>query len=206
MQKLTTRYPGIAPIAVSITAAETAMIECYERGGKLLLCGNGGSAADCDHMVGELMKGFQKRRQLSEEQKQCLQRNCPLLEEALLAKLQRGLPAISLPSLAVLNSAVSNDNDPEYIYAQALFALGNQQDILIAISTSGNAKNVFAAAKVAKGMGMTVIALTGAGGGVLKTISDICICVGETETYKIQELHLPIYHYLCSKVESHFFD
>ena len=130
---------------------------------------------------------------------------CDLLDDSLLSKLQCGLPAISLPSITALNSAFCNDVDPELIYAQSLFALGKQGDLLIALSTSGNAKNVFAAVKVARALGITVIGLTGGMGGKLRESADICICVPESETFKIQELHLPIYHYLCAEVEAHFF-
>ena len=182
------------------------MVDCYQNGGKLLLCGNGGSCADCDHIVGELMKGFLKKRPLSSVQKDEMMHNSPLLDDVLLNKLQGGLPAIALPSVTALNSAFCNDVDPELIYAQAVLALGNKNDVLIAISTSGNSKNVVAAAKAAKGLGITVVALTGNKGGMLKDCSDILIAVPETETYKIQELHLPVYHYLCAAVENEFFE
>ena len=151
------------------------------------------------------MKGFLIKRPLDRNLKDEMLTNCPLLEDTLLNKLQGGLPAISLPSIPVLTSAFCNDVDPELIYAQSLLALGKKNDILIAISTSGNAKNVYAAAQVAKGIGMTVIALTGKSGGLLKAAVDICISVPETETFKVQELHLPVYHYLCAAVEEHFF-
>ena len=129
----------------------------------------------------------------------------PDLDDETLSRLQCGLPAISLPHVSALNSAFCNDVDSELIYAQSLFALGKRGDILIGLSTSGNAKNVFAAVKVAKAMGITVIGMTGSGGGKLCEQADICICAPETETFKIQELHLPIYHYLCAEVEAHFF-
>ena len=120
-------------------------------------------------------------------------------------KKSRGLPAIAIPSIAALNSAFCNDVDPELIYAQPLMSLAKEKDVLIAISTSGNSKNVFGAVKVAKALGIKVIGLTGKTGGKLKTAADICICAPETETYKIQELHLPIYHCICASVEEHFF-
>lgn len=205
LNELINRYPQLSMCADALEAATAAIINCYRNGGKILLCGNGGSCADCDHIVGELMKGFLKKRQLSNEQKAIMINNSPLLDEETLNKLQGGLPAISLPSIPVLNSAFCNDVDPELIYAQSLLALGKKNDILIAMSTSGNAKNVYAAAQVAKGIGMTVIALTGKSGGLLKAAVDICISVPETETFKVQELHLPVYHYLCAAVEEHFF-
>ena len=203
--ELLARYPQLVECADAIQKAAAEMIRCYENSGKILLCGNGGSSADCDHIVGELMKGFLKKRPLSAAQKAEMCQNAPSLDEDILSKLQDGLPAISLPSISGLNSAFCNDVDPELIYAQSVLALGQKQDILIAMSTSGNAKNVFAAALVAKGLGMTVIGLTGKTGGQLKAVADICICVPETETFKIQELHLPVYHYLCAAVEGHFF-
>lgn len=205
LQELLARYPQLAVCEDALKAAAAAMISCYQNGGKLLLCGNGGSCADCDHIVGELMKGFLKKRPLRSTQKADMLHNSPLLDDALLSKLQGGLPAIALPSIPALNSAFCNDVDPELIYAQSVMALGQAGDVLIAISTSGNAKNVFAAAKVAKGLGLTVIGLTGKGGGKLSEISDICIRVPETQTFKVQELHLPVYHYLCAATESHFF-
>lgn len=205
LNKLLNRYPQLAKCQDDLKKATAAMIDCYKNGGKILLCGNGGSCADCDHIVGELMKGFLKKRPLSTEKKAQMTNLSPLLDEETLSKLQCGLPAISLPSLTALNSAFCNDVDPELIYAQTVMALGNKKDILIAISTSGNAKNVFAAAKVAKGLGLTVIGLTGKGGGKLSEIADICIRVPETETFKVQELHLPVYHYLCAAVENEFF-
>lgn len=206
LKTLIERYPVLKDSKADIKAAAEKIIACYEKGGKLILCGNGGSSSDCDHIVGELMKGFLKMRPLSEEKKSQMLKNCPLLDDETLSKLQGALPAISLPNISGLNSAFCNDVDPELIYAQSLMSLGNKGDILLALSTSGNSKNVFAAAKVAKGLGLTVIGLTGKTGGKLKDISDICICAPETETFKIQELHLPIYHFLCAETEAHFFE
>ncbi len=206
LNELLTRYPQLSECAGTLEKAAAALVNCYRNGGKLLLCGNGGSCADCDHIVGELMKGFLKKRPLSSKEKEELMNNSPLLDDELIEKLQGGLPAIALPSMAALNSAFCNDVDPELIYAQSVMALGKANDVLIALSTSGNAKNVFSAAKVAKGLGMTVIALTGKTGGILKDCSDVCITVPETETYKVQELHLPVYHYLCAVVENECFN
>lgn len=205
LNELLNRYPQLAKCQDEIKKATAAMIDCYKNGGKILLCGNGGSCADCDHIVGELMKGFLKKRPLTTEQKAKMTSLSPLLEEETLSKLQGGLPAISLPSITALNSAFCNDVDPELIYAQSVMAMGKTGDVLIAMSTSGNAKNVFAAAMVAKGLGLTVIGLTGKGGGKLSEIADICIRVPETETFKVQELHLPVYHYLCAATEEEFF-
>lgn len=205
LNELLSRYPKLVSCKEELENAVKTIIDAYEKGGKLLLCGNGGSCADCDHIVGELMKGFLKIRPLSDEKKAEMKQNCDLIDDEVLSKLQGGLPAISLPSVNALNSAFCNDVDPELMYAQHLMSLANENDILIAISTSGNSKNVFGAVKVAKALGIKVIGLTGKSGGKIKGIADICICADETETFKIQELHMPIYHYLCAKVEEHFF-
>ena len=199
------RYPALAGCKNDIRKAVDAIEETYVRGGKLLLCGNGGSCADCEHISGELMKGFLKKRPLNESKKLEMKRNFCGIDDAMLDKLQGALPAISLGSATALNSAFSNDVDPELVYAQALLGLGCPNDILIAISTSGNSKNALAAAKLAKALKITVISLTGMGGGKLKEVSDVCVAVAESETYKVQELHLPVYHWLCAKVEEHFF-
>lgn len=205
LNELLHRYPQLNICEEELKATVTTLIACYQRGGKLLLCGNGGSCADCDHIVGELMKGFHKKRPLSNTQKATLRTNAPILEEELIEGLQGGLPAISLSSLTALNSAVCNDTDPRLVYAQPLLALGREGDVLLAISTSGNAANVVAAAQVAKGLGLTVIALTGQDGGALATVADIAVKAPETATYRVQEMHLPIYHFLCSAVEDALF-
>lgn len=200
------RYPALEACRADIEAAASALIRCYEGGGKVLTCGNGGSCSDSDHIVGELMKGFMKRRPLSEEAKKRMKQRTDLVDDELLGKLQGALPAVSLPSMTALGSAFCNDVDPELVYAQAVLGLGREGDVLIAISTSGNSRNVCAAVRVAKALGLTVIALTGAAGGQLRTAADIAVCVPEIETYKVQELHLPVYHYLCAAVEERFFD
>ena len=206
INELINRYPVLAVCRKDIESALIAMIECYENGGKILLCGNGGSCADCDHIVGELMKGFLKSRRLDNTKKAEMTARYPALDASLLSGLQCGLPAISLASLTALNTAFCNDEAPELIYAQAVLGLATEKDILIGISTSGNAKNVNSAAAVAKGLGVKVISMTGASGGALSDISDVCIRVPETETFKVQELHLPVYHCLCAAVEKHFFE
>lgn len=204
LNELLSRYPQLVSCKEDIENAVKSVTDCYENGGKLILCGNGGSCADCDHIVGELMKGFLKLRPLSDYQKSEMKKNCALVDDELLSKLQGGLPAVSLPSITALNSAFCNDVDPELVYAQPLMSLAKKDDVLIGISTSGNSKNVYGAVKVAKSLGIKVIGLTGAKGGKLKDVADICICATETETFKIQELHLPIYHYICASVEEHF--
>ncbi len=200
------RYPVLNRCRSEIESATKAIIATFQNDGKLLLCGNGGSCADCEHIVGELMKGFLSKRALSEARKAEMKDNNPNLTDDVLAKLQAAVPAISLPSFAGLNSAFCNDVDPELVYAQCLMGLGRKNDVLMCISTSGNSKNCIAAAQVAKGLGLTVIALTGRSGGKLKDIADICICAPETETYKVQELHLPIYHHICMEIEQSLFD
>ena len=200
------RYENLITAKESIENAKETIIKSFEQGGKLLLCGNGGSCSDCDHIVGELMKGFLSQRALSEEKKQEMAKNSDSIKVEWLDELQGGLPAISLTSATALNTAFCNDVNPELLYAQQLMGLARREDVLFCISTSGNSKNVCAAAIVGKALGITVIGLTGHSGGHLKEIADICICAPETETYKIQELHLPIYHYICAEIEKYFFD
>ena len=206
LNELIKRYPVLSEIKEDIAKATEEIITCYENGGKVLLCGNGGSCADCDHIAGELMKGFLKKRPLSTPKKEELTTNMPSLDDELLSKLQCGLPTVSLPSMTAPNSAFSNDVDPDLIYAQGVLSLGKAGDILIAISTSGNSKNVCAAAKIAKATGCKVIGLTGCKGGKLKEYAETCICVPESETFKIQELHLPVYHCICAMIEEYFFE
>lgn len=189
----------------AIEEAIERLIRCYERGGKLLTCGNGGSAADAEHIVGELMKGFLNKRKLSEERVREMQQYNPYLPAGMTDRLQGALPAIALTGAPSLTTAFANDVDPEMIFAQQVYGYGNQGDVLLAISTSGNAENVLAAAQVAHALGITVMALTGASGGRLREVADVLIAVPETETYRVQELHLPVYHTLCAAVEAHFF-
>ena len=205
IKELIKRYPALECCKAEIEAARDTLIECYEKGGKLLLCGNGGSSADCDHIVGELMKGFLLKRPINEADKARMRADSPELSDKTLNSLQMGLPAISLTSISALNTAFANDVDPELIYAQSVFALGKADDVLIAISTSGNARNVCEAAKVARAIGIKVIGLTGKDGGKLKSLCDVAVVAPESETYKIQELHLPIYHYLCAATENYLF-
>ena len=205
LNELLKRYPCLESAREDILKAEDALINGFKNGNKLLLCGNGGSCADCEHIVGELMKGFLSKRPLTESQKAEMKTNCPEMDENHLLLLQRAVPAISLPSFTALNTAFCNDVEPELIFAQSLMGLGAKGDMLMAISTSGNSKNVVAAALTAKALGLKTIGLTGKSGGKLKSICDICICVPETETFKVQELHLPVYHYLCARAEKEIF-
>ena len=199
------RYPVLKANEKEIRQLCDAVISCYKKGGKLLVCGNGGSCADAEHIVGEMMKGFLKKRELSEKKLSQMITDVPELATLSIDKLQQGLPAIALNSGAALTTAFANDCDPDLIYAQQVLGLGKKGDVFLGISTSGNAKNVFAAAAVAKSMGITTIALTGKTGGKLKEVCDISVVVAEDETYMIQELHLPVYHALCATVEEYFF-
>lgn len=205
IRNLTDRYPALAVCETELCSVTELLIKTYEGGGKLLLCGNGGSSADCEHIAGELLKGFLKPRRLTGEKKAELRALSPSLTEATLASLQGGLAAIPLPSLTALGTAFSNDEAPELAFAQATLALGREGDALLAISTSGNAENVLEAARVAKGLGMRVVGLTGESGGALLSVCDVCIRVPERETYKVQELHLPVYHAICAEIEEFFF-
>ena len=206
INELLKRYPCLESARKDIAKAENTLITAFKNGNKLLICGNGGSCADCEHIVGELMKGFLSKRPLSEEQKAEMKAKCPEIDEKYFSLLQRAVPAISLPSFTALNTAFCNDVEPELVFAQSLIGLGRKGDILFCISTSGNSKNVVAAALTAKALGLKTMGLTGKTGGRLKSICDICVCVPETETFKVQELHLPVYHYLCARVEKAIFE
>lgn len=196
MKELIGRYPQLKTCAKDIENALALMIDTYKNSGKILVCGNGGSSADADHIVGELMKGFLKDRKVTDER----------IPQELREKLQGALPAISLSAHTSLMTATINDNDADMIFAQQVYGYAKEKDLLIAISTSGNSKNVVNAVKVAKALGTKTLALTGETGGMLKEIADVTICAPSTETYKIQEYHLPIYHYLCARVEEEFFE
>lgn len=198
LTKLLQRRPELAGASKSITQAYEALRKCFQSGGKVLLCGNGGSAADADHWAGELLKGFCHDRPLSKKAR-------GRLRPAIAAKLQGALPAIPLTSFPAASTAFGNDVDPNLAYAQLTSALGRRGDVLVGLSTSGHAKNVCAAAEVARAKGMKVIALTGASGGKLKGLSDVCICAPSAETYRAQEYHLPIYHCLSLMLEEKFF-
>lgn len=203
---LINRYPVLAPVRDDIEKFYNTLVECYENGGKVLIVGNGGSAADSDHIVGELMKGFLKNRPVSPEMYEALMEIDPERGEALAKNLQGGLPTISLTAHTALNTAFANDRDPVMIYAQQVNGYGKPGDVFLGISTSGNAENVMYAAVTAKAKGMKVLALTGKNGGKLAKIADVSIIVPVQETYKIQEYHLPIYHVLCLMLENHFYE
>lgn len=212
---LTERYPRLKPIEDQIIAAYQIMETCYENGGKLLIAGNGGSCADAEHIVGELMKGFVKRRKVSREEQELLEQagrqiseDCKLEENLgteLAECLQGGLPAIALTGHNGLSTAFLNDVNGDMIYAQQLWGYGRPEDVFLGISTSGNSKNILYALAAAKAKGLKTVVLTGRDGGKLAKSADVAIIAPEQETYQIQELHLPIYHALCLMLEEHFF-
>ncbi len=205
LEDLLKRYPQLTNVATQIEAAGKCLINCYEKGGKLLVCGNGGSCSDSDHIVGELMKGFEHKRPISELLKAQLNVVGGDRGSYLAEKLQHGLPAISLTAHNALITAVANDTDADLIFAQQVVGYGNVGDVLMAISSSGNSQNVLDAILTAKAKGLLVIGLTGESGGKMKTISDILINVPGKRTASVQEYHLPVYHALCVMVENHFF-
>jgi D-sedoheptulose 7-phosphate isomerase len=205
LNELMERYPSLKKCERQILRAEEMIVDTYRKGGKILVCGNGGSCADADHIVGEMMKGFLLRRKMDEKCQERFQQALGEETQPLIEKLQCGIPALSLPSQSAVLSAFINDVDPELMYAQMVFGYGQEHDLLIGLSTSGNARNVTEAAKVAKALGIRSLALTGQKESRLSAICDCTIQVPETETFKIQELHLPVYHYLCAAAEQSIF-
>ena len=195
----------LAGCDAQVAHAIAALITCYGRNGKLLVCGNGGSAADAEHIVGEMMKGFCLPRCLSDTDKAQLASVAGDDAKLLGAKLQYGLAALSLVSHSALMTATANDQDGQLIFAQQVWGLGQAGDILLAISTSGNSQNILLAAKTARAKNMLVIGLTGLTGGKLVGLCDIAITVPSNNVAQIQEMHLPIYHHICASVEAHFF-
>ena len=208
---LITRYPALESCAADIRTALDALCASYRAGGKLIICGNGGSAADAEHIVGELMKGFLLPRHLDENILAKLHAACdaadPMTVDYFMQNLQGALPAISLPSQLAISSAFSNDQAPDLTFAQQVLGLGREGDVLLGITTSGSSKNVLYAFRMAQALGMRTIALTGASGGKCASggYADIMIKAPSHETYQIQEYHLPIYHTLCIALEEEFF-
>ena len=198
LEDLLTYYPRLESCGESIQKTFACLRDVYAAGGKLLICGNGGSAADADHISGELLKGFQSGRTLSPDLRE-------RLGEGLADRLQGSLPAIPLTQFAALNTAYTNDVDAQYGYAQLTLGLGKPGDALLGISTSGNARNVLYAMRTARAAGLHTLGLSGESGGELREACDICIRVPSSETYRVQEYHLPIYHCLCLMIEDHFF-
>jgi D-sedoheptulose 7-phosphate isomerase len=205
LQQFIERYPLLEKIKGDINFAYETMVKSFSDGGKLLIAGNGGSAADAEHIVGELMKSFVRKRDLPENFQKKVESFDPEIAAYLVHKLQPGLPAIALSGHASLNTACINDIDGEITFSAQVYGYGKPEDVFLGISTSGNSKNILCDAVTAKAKDMKVIALTGCDGGRLKKVADISIIVPEKETYKIQELHLPVYHCLCLMIEEYFF-
>lgn len=205
LTELIERYPAIRELSSQIAEAAMAICECHMSGGKVLICGNGGSASDSDHIVGELMKGFVLPRRLPSEDIDRLSRSDAEDGPRLAAQLQRGIPAIALTHHQALSSAVLNDNDPLMAFAQQAYVYGRPGDVLIGISTSGNSANVINAVKVANAFGLVTIGMTGSKPSKLDALCRISIKAPATETYKVQEYHLPIYHAICLAVEEQVF-
>jgi D-sedoheptulose 7-phosphate isomerase len=205
LQELITRYPQLACVKDAVKNAFDIICESYKNGGKLLIAGNGGSASDAEHIAGELMKTFAKKRDLPASFISEIKKVDDEIADYLIPRMQPGLPAIALSGHASLNTACINDIDGHITFAQQVYGYGKEGDILLGISTSGNSKNVLYAAAVAKAKKLKIIGLTGESGGELKKLSDLCICVPETDTWKVQELHLPVYHVICMMLEDYFF-
>ena len=205
LQILMERYPQLAVCKEDIKKAYELLESAYTQGKKLLVCGNGGSASDSEHIVGELMKEFKLKRKVYGQQAAALKAIDPELGQVLADNLQGALPAISLTAHSSLQTAFMNDVVPELVFAQQVNGYGNEGDVFLGISTSGNSMNVLYAAVNAKAKGLKVIGLTGGNENKLMKYTDVCIQVPETETYKVQELHLPVYHFLCLMLEERFF-
>lgn len=206
LNHLIERYPALSECKSDILSAFEILKDGYCHKHKLLVCGNGGSASDAEHIVGELMKGFVLTRKMPEDITEKLINIDPELGTDLALQLQGTLPAIALDGHIALSTAYMNDCNPALCFAQQVNGFGENGDVLLGISTSGNSKNVLYAAVTAKSKNMKVIGLTGSKQNKLESIADICIKVPETETFKVQELHLPVYHCLCLMLESEFFE
>lgn len=198
-------YPVLVQCGNEIEKAYNILAQSYHNRGKMLVCGNGGSAADSEHVVGELMKGFLLKRKIPQQDAEKISALYPDNSEVLCEGLQQALPAISLVSHVSLFSAFANDVNADMVFAQQVYGYGCGNDVLLAISTSGNSVNVCNAAQVGKAMGLHVVALTGKDGGSLAQFSDVTMCAPSDETFRIQEYHQPIYHVLCAMLEEEFF-
>lgn len=204
--KMYAKYPELEPsCAAAIDKAFEIIKNCYRGGGKLLICGNGGSAADCEHIVGELMKGFLLKRPVPDDFRSRLAGVDRESAAYIADNLQGALPAISLVSHTALATAFANDQAPDLIFAQQVYGYGKPGDVLLGISTSGNSANVLHALRVARSLGMRTVGMTGRTGGRMKPLCDAAICVPFDRTPDIQERHLPIYHALCIMIEEEFF-
>ncbi|MBO5480233.1 MAG: SIS domain-containing protein [Clostridia bacterium] len=203
LKELIVKYPKLENCRADIENAFTLLKNCYQNGGTVFVCGNGGSSSDSEHIVGELLKSFKKRRPIDSD----VYENLGSFEGGayLREKLEGALPALSLNSQTGIMTAFANDKAWDAVFAQQLYGLGKKGDCLITLSTSGNSKNCVYAVLTAKAKGISSIALTGNGGGRLKEYATVTVAVPETETYKVQELHLPVYHALCAMLEEEFF-
>ena len=199
------RYPALSQCAQSIHDAYDLFISSYEKGGKMIIAGNGGSAADAEHIVGELMKAFRRRRPLDQAFVERMLAVDPALGAELAKGLEKPLPAVQLCGNESLTTAFANDVNGQLAFAQQLLGYAHPHDVFLGITTSGNSRNILYSAVVAKALGLKVVALTGRGGGAIAALADVCVRVPEDETYKIQELHLPVYHTWCMMLESYFF-
>ena len=204
LERLGARYPDLKPCLNDTLRAFEILRDCFAAGGKLLICGSGGSAADSEHIVGE-MKSFKRARPLPDAVRARLTETFPEEGEALAARLQGALPALSLVSQTALLTAVANDVSAELIFAQQVYGYGRAGDAVLAISTSGDSANVLSALRVARALGLRTVGLTGRGGGEMTGLCDVTIRVPEDETLEIQERHLPVYHALCEMLENAFF-
>lgn len=206
LEDLEAHYPELAPVMEDIHDACDSIVSSYMSGGKVLTCGNGGSAADAEHIVGELLKSFELKRPLSDEVEAQIREGCPEEADRFAERLQMPLPAISLTAHLAFSTAFANDQDPSLVFAQALLGLGKSGDVLFSLTTSGSSENVVLAAKLAGALGIKTVTLTGGGGGQIKACSDICICAPADRTYRVQEYHVAIYHAICRAIEDGFFE
>ena len=205
LDELFRRLPELSFLADKLDLLTEKIIDLYGRSGVLFLAGNGGSCCDGEHIAGELLKGFLSRRKMSDGTAKKFRSALGDGADEYVEKLQGGIPAVSLPSQAGVLTAYANDVDAEFMYAQLVYAYARENDVLVAISTSGNSKNCVRAAETAKALGIKTVALTGAKESRLSALCDVTVRAPETETFKVQEYHLPIYHYLCAALEEEFF-
>lgn len=199
------QHENLVHLREQILQTGNLLLQAFQGGNKLLLCGNGGSCADCDHIAGEFLKGFLLKRPVNSDLKAFMAEKYGQWGAEIAEKLQQGLPTISLNAHSAAISAFANDVDPKLVYAQQVLAYGKPGDVLIGISTSGGAKNVAAAVMTANAMGMHTVGLTGKDGGMLAKLAEIALIMPQCETYRIQEEHLAVYHLLCAMVESELF-
>lgn len=206
MEEFVQLHPALSSMEPVIWRSMEAIIACYHLGGKVITCGNGGSASDCEHIVGEFMKGFKLKRSVDAAMRTKLVTLFSYDGSLLADKLQRPVQALSLVNHTSLMTAICNDIDAEMIFAQQVYGYCGERDVLLAVSTSGNSNNVLNAVRVAKACGAAIIALTNRDGGKLAQLADITIRVPADETFLVQEMHLPVYHALCAMVESELFE